>query len=70
MRQVPETADPADLLVRGTFPLRRALARPAAAQRLGAEPVDRPGCRDDTLPIAPVTDSRSALGASPNLRIA
>jgi hypothetical protein len=70
MLQVPETADAVDLLVQGTFLIRRALARSAAAQRLGAVPVDRPVCRDATLPIAPVTDSRSALGGSPNVRIA
>ena len=70
MPNVPDTADTMDLLVQGTYLHRGVLARSGPTQRRGAARLDRRDHRDDTLPIVPVTDSRSALGGSPGLALA
>ena len=71
MPNVPDTADTMDLLVQGTYLHRGVLARSGPTQRRGAARLDRRDHWDDTPPpIVPVTDSRSALGGSPGLRLA
>ena len=62
MPHVPDTDDTMDLLVQGTYLHRGVLAGSGPTQRLGAARLDRRDDWDETLPIVPVTDSRSALG--------